>query len=217
MLNLKGVTVFISGRKDGQMIASRGGKKNRDVFFKKHGIEDVVSAGLVHGSQICVAHEGDTRFEEADGLVTEERDLFLSVTGSDCFPVFASDGERVGIAHAGWRGVIKNIAGKLIGKLKELGSDPKDIVVGVGPGIDVCHFEVSKRVRDIFEEWGDYIHEKVHIDLKGIIEEQVRVEGVNEVVFDGRCTCCSDELFSYRRDRPEKPVSVVALIGLRSL
>lgn len=60
----------------------------------------------------------------------------------DCVPLFFFDKKRkiIGLAHAGWRGTLSDIGGKMINLMKrEFGSELSDIIVGVdllsGPAV----------------------------------------------------------------------------------
>src|SRR3954468_21726456 len=64
----------------------------------------------------------------ADGAVTSRAGVVCAVLTADCLPVlFASrDGGRVGIAHAGWRGLLNGV---LSATVRALRTPPSEIVV----------------------------------------------------------------------------------------
>ena len=68
---------------------------------------------------------------------------------ADCLPVFVSrkDGAMVGIAHAGWRGLVSGIIENLI---KSFNSDGDNLVVHLGPAISNKFFEVGEDVKSLF-------------------------------------------------------------------
>ena len=68
---------------------------------------------------------------------------------ADCLPVFVSkkNGSMVGIAHAGWRGLISGIIENLI---KSFNSDGDNLVVHLGPAISKSSFEVGDEVMKLF-------------------------------------------------------------------
>ena len=89
-----------------------------------------------------------------DGLITDTPGLVIAVQTADCLPIILVDRKRrtVGVFHAGWRGTVKRIAEKGVGEMrKEFGSDPRDIVAAIGPGIQSCCYEVGDEVRRKFE------------------------------------------------------------------
>lgn len=93
-------------------------------------------------------------YDSADGLVTNESGVALSVFGADCVPLIFLDPVKkvIGTAHAGWRGTINNIALNLIEKIKlEYQSDAKDLIVVIGPSICPDCYEVGVDVYERFE------------------------------------------------------------------
>ena len=92
-------------------------------------------------------------FSEADGLITNEKNLSLVVFYADCVPVLLADINKkvIGAVHSGWRGTDKNIISKAIGKMcTEKDCNKKDIIVAVGPCIGMCHYEVSEEIYNKF-------------------------------------------------------------------
>lgn len=188
-------------------------RENRERYLRSIGISPlrVVAGELVHGINVHIAREEDagTIIPACDGLVTKVPGLALSVTGADCFPVYAVDPvERViGIAHAGWRGIITGIVPELISHMGELGSDPEDILVGIGPGIRVCHFEINEDVFTMFQGYGEFVverKERVFVNLPSIIKRQLGEAGIqsNRIHDSELCTYgMTDDYFSRRRDQ----------------
>ena len=86
-------------------------------------------------------------------------------------------GCAIGAVHAGWRGTVRDIAGKSIEKMvRELGSDPSDIRAAIGPCISVCCYETGGDVagavnRALGSDASGYViprGKKFQTDLKGI-------------------------------------------------
>ena len=138
------------------------------------------------------------------------------VLAADCVPVLMYDPRMRVIAavHAGWRGTVGRIAAKTVERMREkFGCDPRDMLVGIGPSIGPCCFEVGEEVVEAaLEGLGD---------LKGLVEtgkhpgkyqlnlweancRQLRQVGVEDARIEvaGICTVCHhDQFFSYRGDR----------------
>ena len=220
----------LSEKKDGNMSLwidgfSRENLENRRKFFEKNKIDinDIVSAGLSHGNNIAlVSNENKERIvPDTDGLATDEKNVFLAITVADCIPIYFYDKEKnaIGLAHSGWRGVAKNISGKMIkAMIKNFNSDPKNIIVYIGPHIQKCHFEVKSDVSSKFDE--KYIireknKEKINLLLAvkdQLVESGIFAENINS---SDECTFCNREkYFSFRRDKPEKIQSMIAYIGI---
>ncbi|MEK9157305.1 MAG: peptidoglycan editing factor PgeF [Patescibacteria group bacterium] len=216
----------ISDRHDGSMKLVGDGSAVRDAratYFAKENIDSdrIVSAGLVHGKCVerIVFVDGGNTFQETDGFVTRDPNTFLSVTVADCIPVYFFDPihDVVGIVHAGWRGVVGGIVPEMIRVMKtDHDSDSSDILVGIGPSIQKCHFEITGEIRDQFDI--DVIEErdgKLFVDLSKMLVRQLHEVGVTQIEDSGICTFCHpDRYFSYRRDKPAQIEAMVAWIGL---
>ena len=85
------------------------------------------------------------RYQDVDGLVTKERNLPLVTFYADCTPLlfYAADTNIAGAAHAGWRGTVADMAGTMVRRLAELGTDPRHIYVEIGPSAGPCCYQVD--------------------------------------------------------------------------
>ncbi|MHB1543252.1 MAG: peptidoglycan editing factor PgeF [Gammaproteobacteria bacterium] len=85
----------------------------------------------------------------ADASCTRRPGTVLAVLTADCLPVFFADraGLRVGLAHAGWRGLA---CGVLQATLEALGGEPRDLLAWIGPGIEPERYETGPEVRSRF-------------------------------------------------------------------
>ena len=162
-------------------------------------------------------------FFEADGLITDEKDLSLVIFYADCVPVIIADTNKkvIGAVHSGWRGTEKNIVFKAIEKMcNEKDCNTADMIVAIGPCIGVCHFEVDKNIYDIFvssysEEYGNIKNGKYFVNLGKIVSKQVRNCGVpkEKIAFLDKCTFCNEEFYSYRRQK-ERAGRMAAIIRI---
>ena len=153
-----------------------------------------------------------------DGMITNEKGMLLCTVEADCVPIFLTDPvkEAVGMVHSGWKGTSKQIAVNAVKLMMErYGSDPKDILIGIGPCICVDCYEVSNELRDEFADMYDesdleeifvnpHEPDKYNLDLKKAIRISLIKAGViKEHIFDtNRCTKEDEELCSWRRDNP---------------
>ena len=180
----------------------------------------VVKANLVHGTDICIIDKDALKdgpyieIEDCDGLVTDLKNVVLSITTGDCIPIFVYDEIKhvIGIAHSGWKGTADCIASALIYWMQEeYKCNPTHIHALIGPGIGACCFEVDLDVVDYFTEsmpWTEeYMYQrydgKYMIDLKAIIAEVLEIEGLlpYNIEIDNECTCCienRDRFWTYR-------------------
>lgn len=86
---------------------------------------------------------------ETDAVITNLKGVCVAVKTADCVPVLLFDPKRnvVAAVHAGWRGTVQNILFKTIQEMgKEFGSEPSDIVAGIGPSISPGVYEVGEEV-----------------------------------------------------------------------
>ncbi|PIR87623.1 MAG: peptidoglycan editing factor PgeF [Candidatus Harrisonbacteria bacterium CG10_big_fil_rev_8_21_14_0_10_45_28] len=226
LFNKTPIQYGFSTRANGTMfIRSKERDKNLGEYLKTQDIKpgDVVSALLAHGVEVAdvgANHQGQ-KINDTDGLVTNQSGVYLTVTGADCFPVFAySPSGVVGIAHVGWPGAQKNIVSELVAKMKLLGAELENILIGIGPGLQKCHFEIQQDVADFFEQYEGVVKNtkgKKYLNLPEFISQQLEEAGVlrKNIEISPECTHCEqDKYFSYRRDKSEEVQAMVAYIGL---
>ncbi|WP_044893844.1 peptidoglycan editing factor PgeF [Bacillus alveayuensis] len=158
----------------------------------------------------------DTAIAGTDGLYTKEANMLLALCFADCVPLyfFAPKHKLVGLAHAGWKGSVKNIAGEMVHLWVEKEKvRHADIYAAIGPSIDKCCYIVDDRVIDLVKNVaGDSVHHlyqetskgQYTLDLKELNRQLLLQAGIPEqnIIVSEYCTSCADELFfSYRRDR----------------
>jgi hypothetical protein len=202
-------------------------KNNRRNFLKQFGIiNDVAKTILVHGSKVFTATNENINgnIEQADSLITNKQELFLSLTVSDCLPVFFYDPVKktVALAHAGWRGldngILKNTVAALV---SEYGTNPKNLIVGIGPCICKDCYQIKEDLVDRFKEYPESIIRKdnnIFLDLTLIAKTQLLSLGIADknIEISAECTFrLSEKYFSYRRDKPELIEPMIAVIGMK--
>ncbi len=230
-----GLVAAISEKEDGSMLLKKEAENkeevinNRKRFLEKLGVDInwVVSAKQVHGNNVEIVKTEDRGkiIPATDGLVTRNKGVFLSITVADCLPVFILAKEKgvVGLIHCGWRGLAKNILKSSIQKITDnFQVTPKDILVGIGPGISKCHFEVGESVLNKFQpflkECAEEREGKKFLDLKKIAQIQLLNLGVlpQNIEINPECTyCLKDKYFSFRRDKPKNIKTMLAVIGIK--
>ncbi len=88
-----------------------------------------------------------------DGLITCRPSLLLGVLAADCLPILLVDTKRrvVAALHCGWRGTVRRLAQKAVGRMRLLfGTQPSEVWVAIGPGIRSCCYAVGAEVFDEF-------------------------------------------------------------------
>ncbi|MEN3043348.1 MAG: peptidoglycan editing factor PgeF [Fervidobacterium sp.] len=196
--------------------------KNFELFSKVSGIDPhkCVFSHQVHDKNIKVVTSEDIgqpywnrKLKDVDGLITNEKGLFLVTTYADCMPILAYDPVNtvVGVAHSGWRGTLIEIAKELILKMNtEFGSQPEDIFVTVGPSIGPESFEVGKDVAtEFFLKFGQQVisehRDKIYVNLWKAIEITLKSIGVKHMEFSMIDTYkCTELFYSYRKEKTKK-------------
>lgn len=135
-------------------------ERNRELFLKKLGVASgrkswpLITVRQIHSDLIHYVGRAPSKQLVGDGLITDTPELLIGVQAADCLPVIVVDRKRraVGVFHAGWRGTVKRIAEKGVGEMRKyFGSDPRDMLAAIGPGIQSCCYEVGGEVRTEFE------------------------------------------------------------------
>ncbi len=198
-------------------------RKNFQTYFKSIKIDPkkTVSAAQSHSNRVAVVNR-DTLTQSVvnvDALVCAQANIFLSITVADCLPIYFFDPHqnKIALSHSGWRGSVKNIVFETV---KAMQSNPKNLLVAVGPGIGACHFEIKSGVLEKFNAYPASVisnNRKTFVDLRKIISEQLKILGTpkENIEVSKECTyCLPDRYFSYRRDKPKVTEAMVAYIGL---
>jgi hypothetical protein len=196
--------------------------KNRKAFLESLGINvlSLVFCQQVHGDNVHIvvaddAGKGSNSYEsgipKTDALVTNLPNICLAILVADCVPIIFYDRSQkiIGVAHAGWRGTMLNIAGKTVQKMvDEFGTDPKNVLVGIGPSIGPNCFEVGNEVvvaakENKLEKFILHKNNKICFDLWEVNREQLLLSGIpsENIEISGVCTHCSEDYFSFRRDK----------------
>ena len=187
--------------------------RNRQIIYKelKFNLDAVVTSPQVHGEIVEIVDGSILDYSDADGFITNKPGVCLATFYADCVPLLFLDPVQRVIAnsHAGWRGTVAKIGQKTVKKMSDqFGCRPKDILVGIGPSIGQCCFEinteVAERFRENFDDYNDISiqkGDKYYIDLWKANKSQLEEKGIPEknVCISEICTVCNKEqLFSYR-------------------
>lgn len=196
-------------------------------FAQSIGITDpIVCMWQVHSGNVSTVHNNKKlRITETDALVTNKKHLPLAVLTADCLPILFYDPkkESIGVAHAGYRGLLNNIIGHTINRLvAEFKSDVNDIIVGIGPGIERDCYEVGEELLEEFQEkfpsFDDIFSEKdqkYFLDLRSVAKQSLLTEGIlsDHIEIMDVCTKDDNHFYSYRGgDGDKRFVSVISLV-----
>lgn len=195
---------------------TRDALANRKKFLSSLNIDyrDLITAKQVHGKNVeymgqenkgngALVYESSVM--DTDGLITDQPNVPIAILTADCLSVFVYDPVRPAIAilHAGWRSTEKNIAQEGVRVMQsKFGSQPKDLLVGFGPSIRSCCFEVEKDFKSNFAFGLLKRDGRVFMDIALINQRQLVDCGVRqENIFDPEvCTFSDNDYFSFRKE-----------------
>lgn len=191
---------------------------------------DFVTGIQTHTTNVRIVTEADkgkgvirpVDYSDTDGLITDTEGIVLVTFYADCVPLFFVDPvhKAVGLSHSGWRGTVRRMGAVTIKAMHDnFGTDPADLICGIGPCICMDCYEISEDVADEFikefpgcllsagDTLSDYTflrhknNDKYLLDLRAankLIMLEAGVKAAN-IELPGICTCCkSDYLFSHR-------------------
>jgi len=113
----------------------------------------LISLQQIHSDVIHLFDAAPAELCHGDASATNSPGLLLGVQTADCVPILLVDPKKRAIAavHAGWRGTLKRIVAKAIGKMQmQYKSSPADLLAAIGPSIGACCYEVGTEVATQF-------------------------------------------------------------------
>ena len=213
------VTTRAGGVSEGEYaslnLGANGGDESANVAHNRRIVREKLPAeprwmAQVHGAEVAIL-DGLARdsVPRSDAAVARGSGEVCAVLTADCMPVFLADteGKRVGVAHAGWRGMA---AGVIENAVRAMEVDPASVVAWMGPAIGPEEFEVGPEVREAFlavdagSEAAFRAHRpgKFMADLYALARRRLERAGVTRIHGGGFCTFRDAErFFSYRREK----------------
>lgn len=165
----------------------------------------------VHGIEVVQLRRdasASTQVPRADAAWTSEPGVVCCVMTADCLPILLCDaaGTRVGVAHAGWRGLL---GGVVEAAVAALGS--ASLLAWLGPAISQAAYEVGGEVREAFVAQDEAAAAafapgapgRWQADLYTLARQALSRCGVTGVSGGGYCTFTEQRrFFSHRREAP---------------
>jgi hypothetical protein len=186
-------------------------------------VDNIVVSHQLHTTNVKIVDKNDIgkginniiSEDGVDGLITNIPDIALFTFYADCVPIFYLDTVKrvVGLAHGGWRGTVNKIAGKVVDMMIEsYNSNPKDIIVGIGPSIGPCCYEIGcdvynkfninfTNVKKLIKSIGK---DRWRLNLWEANSQILKEKGIpsRNISISGICTSCHNDLFfSYRKEK----------------
>ncbi len=208
-------------------------------------MNDFVTGIQTHTTNVRVVTEADkgkgvirpVDYSDTDGLITDIPGPVLVTFYADCVPLFFVDPvhKAVGLSHSGWRGTVNRMGAVTVKAMHEnFGTDPADLICGIGPCICMDCYEISEDVADAFmkefpgcllsagDTRSDHAFmmpkndDKYLLDLRAANRLILSEAGVPDknIELPGICTCCNpDYLFSHRATNGKRG-NMAAFLGL---
>jgi len=209
-LSLSSAHVACTGRVEGDM--GHGGRYvetvHPEVAGRRAAVVDLPWTWLrqVHGDRVVRVDEpGGCAGARADAAITTRQGCVLAVLSADCAPVaLASPEGIIGVAHAGWRGVLAGVLGATVGEMRSLGASSIEAVVGpcIHPG---CYDFGATDLDEVAAAFGDGVRATTSaglpaLDLPAAVRIALAEAGVSgdDIRDVGVCTACSPDHFSWR-------------------
>ncbi|MGH2516057.1 MAG: polyphenol oxidase family protein [Ktedonobacterales bacterium] len=226
--------------------------RNKDAIVEAVGLP-LVGARPVHGNTAIVVERDELRHEaneaaspvarlqgrlrhtDADAMLSDASGFAFCWAFGDCSPILLYDPAHRAFAlvHAGWRGTAGAVAPRAIATMaRRWGTRPADLLVGVGPTVGPCCYEVNEQVRERFaadplawesvrfverepEEGGQGTG--LYLDIPASNYRQLLAAGVapEHIEISEHCTGCRTDLFFSHRREPWPSGRFAVAIGLR--
>ena len=193
-------------------------KKNRDSLVKQLSLQQKpVFMKQIHSASIRVAKSSSDNLV-CDSCYTSVKGLPLAVLSADCLPILVAseDGKKIGVIHAGWRGLCNGIVQKFI---KRFSVDAKDMIVWIGPSINPENYIIREDVFSKLSKISTKFFSRTkdvgawHLDLKYVAKIILKQEGVKKVFLENLCTYENSDLYySFRRDNQTGRIASVIWI-----
>lgn len=186
-------------------------ERNRDRLIEHFDLpSQPIWLQQTHSNTVITADDciHSTTPPEADASWTSNPEVVCAVLTADCLPVFFANkqGDRVAVAHAGWRGALNGI---ITSSFLATGIAAEDCLVWLGPAIGAENFEVGTDVYKAFisknpentvafrqiddQHWLCDIYQLARIECQQL--------GIYSIYGGGFCTYSDEEHFySFRRD-----------------
>lgn len=172
---------------------------------------------------------------KSDAMLSDDAGFALCWAYGDCAPILFYDPAHRAFAlvHAGWRGTAAAVAPRALAAMRaRYGSRPGDVLVGMGPAIGACCYEVDEQVQEAFardplaREAAVFVERPAEMGMKGTglyldvaasNVGQLLASGIAEAHLEtsGYCTGCRTDLFYSHRREPWPSGRFAVGIGLR--
>ena len=195
------------------------------VFYdalESENVTDAIKMNQVHSADCLYLSEKPNEILSVDALITDKKGLKLAVKTADCVPILIADKKKCLVAaiHAGWKGAFQGIIENTVLKMIELGGNPRNMVAGVGPHLQLQSFEISPEMRALFPRTEDHFfteeNHKIYFDFDAYVIYRLHRAGIETVESIGKDTYSDKSYNSYRRD-PKNPARQLSVIEIKEV
>lgn len=163
-----------------------------------------------HSTHCVVIEEDNNRL--ADASITRRPNTVLTIMTADCLPIVLcnTNGTEIAAIHAGWRGLANGIIEET---LKNMHTNPSDLLAWIGPAICQRCYETGTEVQDTFIKRFPFTHTsfekketQLYANLPQMAELILNHHGVHSTYQSNECTYEAKNVYngeykyySYRR------------------
>jgi YfiH family protein len=169
---------------------------------------DFVFCRQAHGREVQVMTAGDRgrgaladadAIPDTDALVTADTGVVLTVMVADCVPIVLYDPvvHVLACVHAGWRGTVARVSEAAVESMRSLGSQPGNVIAGLGPAIAPYRYQV-----------GEDVHKAAEAGLGAAATKAIRADGTGKWLFD---LWTANQLVLREAGVPEENMHVAAI------
>ena len=190
--------------------------RNRALLALERSSESIYDVWQVHGVNVAIAEAPripDAPHLQADTILTNIPGITLLMRFADCVPILLHDPVHkvAGMVHAGWMGTVLGTVRVAVEAMQtHFGSNPGDILAGIGPSIGPDHYEIGPdvvtQVRQAFGQSATTLLSDhagaTHFDLWSANRLTLEKAGVRQIELSGLCTAChTADWYSHRAER----------------
>lgn len=175
---------------------------------EKFDAKELAFVNQIHSSKTIVVRDELHGTIDADGLITDTKDLTLAIRFADCqnFLVYEPKKKVLGLLHAGWRGVSNHAIERCYETMKkEWDIEPSETFVLAGPSLCKKCAVFTDPVNELPAHLSAFIDGQ-NVDLIGFSEETFEKLGIPASQRERQedCTLCKANCyFSFRHASQE--------------
>ena len=148
---------------------------------------------------------------KADALITNVKNVAISILTADCAPVLFYDSKKkiIGAVHVGWKGAYKKILEIIVKYLLKKGSYLDNLYFVIGPSIHQKNYEVGIEFKKKFlkqdsknKKYFKYIKKRIFFSLNNYIKGQLEKLSIKNIEIIKKDTYNEkNNFFSSRRSK----------------